>query len=88
MGACFDGFFFCNGPFDWPITKKLWNPLSLQKRYIVLHLHYFTQPHKIIYVYLFYTYIVLYSCIKPYKCIDFYTYTYMECKFQTIYTQH
>ncbi len=24
---------------------------------------------------LFYTYIVLYNCVKPYRCIDFYTYT-------------
>jgi len=39
--------------------------------------------------YIVYTYIVLYSCIKPYlKCIDFYIYTYTECKSQTIYTQH
>jgi hypothetical protein len=36
--------FFCNGPFDWPITKKLWNPhfthkFTLFYIYIILHDH-------------------------------------------------
>ncbi len=37
-------YFFCNGPFGWPITKTIWNSPSPSKNHIVLH----CKPYKCI----------------------------------------
>jgi hypothetical protein len=39
------------------------------------HLHYFIWPYEIIKLYLFYNYIILHECLKPYKYIYFDIYT-------------
>jgi hypothetical protein len=59
-GCMFWRFFFCHGPFGWPIIKNIMKSPTFQV--------------KVTFKKLFYTYIVFYGYVKPYKCIYFYTY--------------
>jgi hypothetical protein len=43
------GVFFCNGPFDWPVTENIMKiPFPQKQIYIVLHLLGFTLSYKFI----------------------------------------
>ncbi len=74
----FWAFFFVNGLFSGPITKKFWNPpFSINNHifYIALYFNYLTWLCKMIQMYLFYAYTIFHNHVKLYKYNYFYTYT-------------
>jgi hypothetical protein len=53
------------------LSPKIYEtPSKIHIFYIVLHLQCFAQPCKTIYVYLFYTYIILHGQINKKECIS------------------